>query len=78
MADSEEGGINGTTNLEQTDSEIMTNGTADDQQDTNLLHPGAVLPRRSSLVKDNSRKQQRKKTVSFSSMPNERMVVNGR
>lgn len=40
---------------------------------------GQVLPRRSSLIKDAaSRKHQRKKTVSFSSMPTERKITTGK
>ena len=35
------------------------------------------IPRRSSLVKDLGRRPTRKKTVSFSSMPNEKKVVTG-
>ena len=64
--------------------EVFENGELDDAKGNSYLHPeyGAVteqvLPRRSSLLKDSSRRNQRKKTVSFSSMPNEKTVVNGK
>ena len=65
--------------------DVFVNGEADAERNDTMLTPeyGAgdegVLPRRSSLMKDASRRQQqRKKTVSFSSMPNEKTVVNGR
>ena len=64
--------------------EVFENGELDDAKGNSYLHPeyGAqtdpVLPRRSSLMKDSSRRNQRKKTVSFSSMPNEKTVVNGK
>lgn len=66
--------------------EVFLNGDSDTSRDNNLLHPEdnstlpeQVLPRRSSLVKDPNRRNQRKtKTVSFSSMPNEKTVVNGK
>lgn len=71
-------------NTSSQDSELV-NGDADTPKDSSLLSPeynlpDQVIPRRSSLVKDKDRdasKQQRKKTVSFSSMPNERTVSNG-
>ena len=77
MADTEGSEANGTVNVELPNDENENNESSD-EQDNNLLHPGGTLPRRSSLVKDSTRKQQRKKTVSFSSMPNERTVVNGK
>ena len=63
----------------------LVNGDAETPKDSSLLSPDynlpdQVIPRRSSLVKDKGdakRKEQRKKTVSFSSMPNERTVSNG-
>ena len=63
----------------------LVNGDAETPKDSSLLSPDynlpdQVIPRRSSLVKDRGdakRKEQRKKTVSFSSMPNERTVSNG-
>ena len=64
--------------------EVFENGEEDNTKNNNLLHPeynmlpDQVLPRRSSLVKDGSKRaKDRKKTVSFSSMPNEKTVVNG-
>ena len=68
--------------------EIFVNGdsSTDNTANNNLLHPEyntmpeQVIPRRSSLVKDRDasrRTQQRKKTVSFGAMPNERTVING-
>ena len=65
--------------------EVFTNGDENDITDTdsNFLHAGygstgeQHLPRKSSLIKDRSRGSRRKKTVSFSSMPGERTVVNG-
>ncbi len=68
--------------------DVFVNGESNGSKNAGLLHPGygnsssekAVLPRRSSLIKDASRRRgdQRKKTVSFSSMPNEKSVINGR
>jgi hypothetical protein len=52
-------------------------------KDNNLLHAeygstsDQVMPRKSSLIKDSNRRNRRKKTVSFSSMPGERTIVNG-
>ena len=71
-----------TASLEGTE---LVNGDAEAPKDSSLLSPDynlpdQVIPRRSSLVKDKGdakRKEQRKKTVSFSSMPNERTVSNG-
>ena len=67
-----------------TTDEVFENGEEDSSRNSNLLHPeynmlpDQVLPRRSSLVKDGSKRaKERKKTVSFSSMPNEKTVVNG-
>ena len=64
--------------------EVFENGEEDTSRNNNMLHPeynmqqDQVLPRRSSLVKDGSKRaKERKKTVSFSSMPNEKTVVNG-
>lgn len=63
--------------------DVFVNGDSNEQRNENLLHPDynmsdtQILPRRSSLVKDASRRQNRKKTVSFSSMPGERIVING-
>ena len=62
--------------------DVFINGESESGAN-NLLTPDTcmsrpVLPRRSSLVKDHSRRaKDRKKTVSFSSMPNEKPVVNG-
>ena len=69
-----------TVNLQSDD--VFLNGESESSA-CNLLSPDAgvsrpVLPRRSSLVKDHTRRgKDRKKTVSFSSMPNEKPVVNG-
>ena len=66
------------------DDVFIENGDTDTRNGCGMLHPeygssDKVLPRRSSLVKDPSRRQQqRKKTVSFSSMPNDRTIVNGK
>ena len=63
--------------------EVFTNGDENDTTDANFLHAGygsaseQILPRKSSLIKDSSRGSRRKKTVSFSSMPGERTIVNG-
>ena len=67
------------------DSELV-NGDAETPKDNALLSPeynipGQAIARRSSLVKDKGDKrkgEQRKKTVSFCSMPNERTVSNGK
>lgn len=83
MADGEEPESN-SVQLSGPGDEVFVNGDTDGSKGNNLLHPeyntmpDQVLPRRSSLVKDANRRQQRKKTVSFSSMPNERSVVNGK
>ena len=65
--------------------EVFVNGESDVAKGENYLKPdysGAMpaqpLPRRSSLMKDASRRNQRKKTVSFTSMPNEKTVINGK
>ena len=66
--------------------DVFVNGNSDNGRNSALLHPDIctlpeqVIPRRSSLVKDMNRRGQgtHKKTVSFSSMPNEKIVVNGR
>ena len=63
--------------------DVFTNGDDNVATDSNFLHAGygstggQMLPRKSSLIKDSSRGSRRKKTVSFSSMPGERTVVNG-
>jgi len=63
--------------------EVFTDGDENDMTDSNFLHAGygstseQLLPRKSSLIKDRSRGSRRKKTVSFSSMPGERTIVNG-
>ena len=63
--------------------DVFTNGDDNVTTDSNFLHAGygsagdQILPRKSSLIKDSSRGSRRKKTVSFSSMPGERTVVNG-
>lgn len=69
----------------QPDEEVFANGDEDSSRDSNsFLHPEygstpeQVMPRKSSLIKDTSRRNRRKKTVSFSSMPGERTVVNGK
>ena len=66
------------------EDEIFLNGDSQNEKKNNLLHPGDnycgpenPIPRRSSLVKDGSRRTNRKKTVSFSSMPAEKKIVNG-
>ena len=72
-------------NKTETEEIELVNGDAEAPKDSSLLSPDynlpdQVIPRRSSLVKDKGdakRKEQRKKTVSFSSMPNERTVSNG-
>ena len=72
-------------NKPETEEIELVNGDAEAPKDNSLLSPDynlpdQVIPRRSSLVKDKGdakRKEQRKKTVSFSSMPNERTVSNG-
>ena len=88
MADGEDGETGNMTEKPESptsqDSELV-NGDAEAPKDNTLLSPeynlpDQVLPRRSSLVKDKGeakRKEQRKKTVSFSSMPNEKTVSNG-
>jgi len=63
--------------------EVFTNGNENETTDSNFLHAGylsagePILPRKSSLIKDSTRGSRRKKTVSFSSMPGERTIVNG-
>ena len=63
--------------------DVFTNGDDNVTTDSNFLHAGygssgdQILPRKSSLIKDSTRGSRRKKTVSFSSMPGERTVVNG-
>jgi len=65
--------------------DVFSNGDDDNvTTDANFLHAGygspgdQILPRKSSLIKDSSRGSRRKKTVSFSSMPGQRTVVNGK
>ena len=69
--------------LHRSQDEVFVNGD-NENESQNLLSlectskPPQMIPRRSSLVKDTSRRSKdRKKTVSFSSMPNEKKVVNG-
>jgi len=63
--------------------DVFANGDDSVTTNSNYLHAGygsagdQILPRKSSLIKDSSRASRRKKTVSFSSMPGERTVVNG-
>ena len=63
--------------------DVFANGDDNVTTDSNFLHAGygstgdQILPRKSSLIKESSRGSRRKKTVSFSSMPGERTVVNG-
>lgn len=78
---------NGNSNIKDTIpvDEVFVNGdtsvtpsedNVEDSMDANL--PEKVLPRRSSLLKETTnRKTQRKKTVSFSSMPAERPITTG-
>lgn len=64
---------------------VFVNGGSEEQRNSSFLQPEAttlsdsVIPRRSSLIKDGMRRrgETRKKTVSFSSMPGEKSVVNG-
>lgn len=84
MADEAEVETNNSAQNPQTD-EVFQNGEEDSTRNNNLLNPEynmlpeQVLPRRSSLLKDGSKRaKDRKKTVSFSSMPNEKTVVNGK
>ena len=88
MADGEEADVNAAKSNSPKE-DILVNGDADNATNNNLLQPndgtlpGQVMPRRSSLVKDQNRRTQGqaqapKKTVSFSSMPNEKSVVNGK
>ncbi|KAI0212958.1 hypothetical protein LSAT2_002010 [Lamellibrachia satsuma] len=86
MADGEEAEVNAAKSNSPKD-DILVNGDADNAKNNNLLQPtdgtmpGQAIPRRSSLVKDQNRRgqgQAPKKTVSFSSMPNEKTVVNGK
>lgn len=86
MADGEEADVNAAKSNSPKD-DILVNGDADNAKNNNLLQPtdgtmpGQAIPRRSSLVKDQNRRGQSqapKKTVSFSSMPNEKTVVNGK
>jgi len=65
--------------------DVFANGDDIVTPNSNYLHAGygstgeqQILPRKSSLIKDNGRGSRRKKTVSFSSMPGERTVVNGK
>lgn len=65
--------------------DVFINGDSDEQvpEDepqvpADTLLPEQVLPRKSSFMnKDGSRNTQRKKTVSFSSMPAERKIATG-
>jgi len=72
-----------TTEIGVVADDVFANGDDNVATDSNLLHAGygttaeQILPRKSSLIKDSSRGSRRKKTVSFSSMPGERTVVNG-
>ena len=87
MAELEDGEVSNSVPVVSDSEDVFVNGDTSEQRKDNLLHPdyspdipeGQVqpLPRRSSLVKDTSRRQNRKKTVSFSSMPGERIVING-
>ena len=86
MADGEEADVNAAKSNSPKE-DILVNGDADNATNNNLLQPndgtmpGQPIPRRSSLVKDQNRRGQGqvpKKTVSFSSMPNEKSVVNGK
>jgi len=90
MADVEEGGSSKTESPTQLTAEVgivaddvFANGDDNATTNSNFLHAGygstgdQILPRKSSLIKDSSRGSRRKKTVSFSSMPGERTVVNG-
>lgn len=82
MAEETEGGVINKQENVATD-DVFVNGDNASAINSNLLTPDyssipkQLLPRRSSLVKDRSHKKERKKTVSFSSMPNEKTVVNG-
>ncbi len=85
MADVEESEEPTNIQISEPDDDILTNGNGEQAKEDGLLHPedtdlpDQMIPRRSSLVKDASRRQQQRKTktVSFSSMPNEKTVVNG-
>ncbi|KAL5007407.1 hypothetical protein ScPMuIL_016213 [Solemya velum] len=63
--------------------DVFVNGDSDEQPpedepqvSADTLLPGQILPRKSSFMnKDGSRNTQRKKTVSFSSMPAERKIA---
>ena len=60
--------------------EVFQNGNKDTlspKLSEDMPKSTAVINRRSSLVKDSSRRPTPKKTVSFSSMPNEKKVVTG-
>ena len=85
MADTEDADMALPASSEMDDDVLVNGDSEDDKGGGKLLHPDyntnpedPAIPRRSSLVKDASRRQQRKKTVSFSSMPNEKTVVNGK
>ena len=87
MADGEELHTNNVQNIvtDEPKDDVFVNGDAGTIPDANLLHPEAgnlgddPLPRRSSMIKnDGARRQARKKTVSFSSMPTEKKIVNGK
>ena len=53
-----------------------TNGSiSSEAEGSNSSDPS--LPRRSSLIKDTTRRRSRKKTVSFSTFPEERQISNG-
>ena len=83
MADSVEG-ESSDQKTNPANDDVFVNGESDSSRSNNLLHPEygglpeQVLPRRSSLVKDPNRRTKDRKTVSFSSMPNERTVINGK
>ena len=63
--------------------EVFTNGDLENAKNSVSLSEDIVLseqklPRRSSLIKDGSRRaSERKKTVSFSSLPGEKTIVTG-
>ena len=87
MADDEKDPTGESDQQNVVEKDIFVNGDADDKHEesepdpSNSLNiPEQVLPRRSSLMnKDGAgRRPQRKKTVSFSSMPTERKIATGK
>ncbi len=52
------------------------NGSLSSEADTSTSTE-TPLPRRSSLIKDTTRRRSRKKTVSFSSFPEEKGITDG-